>query len=205
MPDEPQLRCFVALDLPEPIRAEAERVQSELQKLDLFKGRYTAPDNIHLTLKFLGSIPLSTVEAVKSTLMNIHLNAPTIRLLSAGMFAPRIVWVKLEDADALQNAVDSALENHFKLETRLENQYSNGENKFAQEYIENRKQETIPDYSHVLQLGMTYDEVKKIRGNPKYIDKMNEPRRQFEMWTYPSDSITSRLYFENNMLVRIED
>ena len=119
MPDEPQLRCFVALDLPEPIRAEAERVQSELQKLDLFKGRYTAPDNIHLTLKFLGSIPLSTVEAVKSTLMNIHLNAPTIRLLSAGMFAPRIVWVKLEDADELQSAVDSALVNHFKPETRF--------------------------------------------------------------------------------------
>ena len=93
----------------------------------------------------------------------------------------------------------------FKLETRLESQYSDGENKFAQEYIENRKHETIPDYSHVLQLGMTYDEVKKIRGKPKYIDKMNEPRRQFEMWTYPTDSTISRLYFENNMLVRIEE
>jgi len=52
---------------------------------------------------------------------------------------------------------------------------------------------------------MTHAEVKKIRGLPKFIDKMNEPRRQFEMWTYPSDSITSRLYFENNMLMRIED
>ncbi len=93
----------------------------------------------------------------------------------------------------------------FKLEIRLESQYSDGENKFSQKYIENRKHETIPDYSHILQLGMTYDEVKKIRGNPKYIDKMNEPRRQFEMWTYPADSTTSRLYFENNMLVRIEE
>ena len=93
----------------------------------------------------------------------------------------------------------------FKLETRLKNQYSNGENKFAQEYIENRKHETIPDYSQVLQLGMTHVEVMKIRGNPKFIDKMNEPLHQFEMWTYPTDSITSRLYFENNMLMRIED
>jgi len=119
MPDEPQLRCFIALDLPEPIRAEAERVQLELQELNLFKGRYTAPDNIHLTLKFLGSIPLSTVEAVKSELMNIHLNAPTIRVISAGMFAPRIVWVKLEGADKLQGVVDSTLENYFKPETRF--------------------------------------------------------------------------------------
>jgi hypothetical protein len=93
----------------------------------------------------------------------------------------------------------------FKLERRLVNQYSDGKNKFSQEYIENRKHETIPDYSHVLQLGMNYDEVKKIRGKPKFIDKMNEPRRQFEMWTYPTDSTISRLYFENNMLVRIEE
>ena len=93
----------------------------------------------------------------------------------------------------------------IKMEIRLENQDSKGENQYAQEYIVNRKQETIPDFSQVLQLGMTHAEVKNIRGLPKFIDKMNEPRRQFEMWTYPSDSITSRLYFENNMLMRIED
>ena len=41
-------------------------------------------------------------------------------------------------------------------------------------------------------------------GIPKYTDNMNEPRRQFEMWTYTTDSTISRLYFENNMLMRIE-
>ena len=52
---------------------------------------------------------------------------------------------------------------------------------------------------------MTYEEVKKIKGLPKHIDTMNEPRRQFEMWTYPTDSTTFHLYFENNILVRIEE
>jgi len=47
--------------------------------------------------------------------------------------------------------------------------------------------------------------VTKIKGKPKNIDKLSEPRRQFEMWTYPTDSTTSHLYFENNMLVRIEE
>ena len=93
----------------------------------------------------------------------------------------------------------------IKMEIRLENQNSKGENQYAQDYIVKRKQETIPDFSQVLQLGMTHAEVKNIRGLPKFIDKMNEPLRQFEMWTYPSDSITSRLYFENNILMRIED
>ena len=51
---------------------------------------------------------------------------------------------------------------------------------------------------------MTYEEVKQIKGLPKHIDTMNEPRHQFELWTYSTDSTISRLYFENNMLVRIE-
>ena len=70
------------------------------------------------------------------------------------------------------------------------------------DYIIQRKKETIPE---ILQLGMTYEEVKQIKGLPKHISTMNEARRQFEMWTYPTDSITSHLYFENNMLVRIEE
>jgi len=102
----------------------------------------------------------------------------------------------------MENELDSYI---IKLETQLENQKSKDENQYARDYIIQRKKETIPDYSQILQLGMTYEEVKKIKGLPKHIDTMNEPRRQFEMWTYPTDSTTFRLYFENNMLVRIEE
>ena len=101
----------------------------------------------------------------------------------------------------MENKLDSYI---IKLETEMENQNSKGENLYAQDYIIQRKKETITDYSLILQLGMTYKEVKNIKGNPKYIDTINETRRQFEMWTYPTDSITTRLFFENNMLVRIE-
>ena len=101
----------------------------------------------------------------------------------------------------MANELDSYL---IKLELQLENQRSKSENQYAQDYIIQRKKETIPDYSQILQLGMTYEEVKQIKGLPKHIDTMNEPRRQFELWTYSTDSTISRLYFENNMLVRIE-
>ena len=99
----------------------------------------------------------------------------------------------------MENELDSYI---VKLELQLENQRSKSENQYAQDYIIQRKKETMPE---ILQLGMTYEEVKQIKGLPKHIGTMNEPRRQFEMWTYPTDSITSRLYFENNMLVRIEE
>ena len=102
----------------------------------------------------------------------------------------------------LTNELDPYL---VKLEAKIENQNTGGNKNYAEEYIKSRKQETIPDYTQIVQLGMTEKEVTKIKGKPKYIDKLSEPRHQFEMWTYPTDSITSRLYFENNMLVRIEE
>ena len=101
----------------------------------------------------------------------------------------------------MENELDSYI---IKLELQLENQRSKSENQYAQDYIIQRKKETIPDFSQILQLGMTYEEVKQIKGLPKHIDTMNEPHNQSELWTYPTDSTLYRLYFENNMLVRIE-
>ena len=87
----------------------------------------------------------------------------------------------------------------------MKNQNIGGKKNYAEEYIKSRKQETIPDYTQIVQLGMTEKEVIKIKGRPKYIDELSEARRQFKMSPYPTDSTTSRLYFENDMLVRIEE
>ena len=76
--------------------------------------------------------------------------------------------------------------------------------KFLGDKFEKRKQETMPNYSNILQLGMTSKEVEKIQGIPKFIDEIDEAHRHFEMWTYPNDLTTSHLYFDNNILIRIE-
>ena len=102
----------------------------------------------------------------------------------------------------LANELDSYV---IKLEMKLEDKRFTNKNQYTQEYILKKKQETITDYSQVLQIGMTFKEVRKIKGSPDYIDKLNESNRQFEMWTYSTDSKISRLFFENNMLVRIEN
>ena len=116
---EPHLRCFVALDLPEVIREEAVRVQGALRDLNLFHGRFTAAANVHLTLKFLGEIPETTVAVVRTALAGIRLSAPKVRLGGAGLFAPRIVWVKLDGANELQRAVDAAVAEVFEAESRF--------------------------------------------------------------------------------------
>jgi len=93
----------------------------------------------------------------------------------------------------------------IKLESQLENQKKDSENHLIQDYIENRQQETIPNYSHLIQLGMTYTEVEKRWGTPDIIDEMNDASRYFQMWTYSTETQISRLYFEDNKLVRIEE
>ena len=47
-------------------------------------------------------------------------------------------------------------------------------------------------------------EVKKIFGKPKYIDKIDDENILFEMWTYPIEAHVSRLYFENDILNKID-
>ena len=92
-----------------------------------------------------------------------------------------------------------------KLESQLENQNKDSISHFVQNYIENRQQETISDYSHILQLGMTYKEVEKRWGTPDIIDEMNTGNQYYQMWTYKTKIQISRLYFEGNKLVRIEE
>ncbi|SVD33991.1 uncharacterized protein METZ01_LOCUS386845, partial [marine metagenome] len=78
------LRCFVALDLPEAFREEAGRAQERLRELDLFQGKFTAPQNIHLTLKFLGEITHEQADGVRDALRNLKETTREVRLEGAG-------------------------------------------------------------------------------------------------------------------------
>jgi 2'-5' RNA ligase len=113
------LRCFVALDLPEAFREEAGRAQERLRELDLFQGKFTAPQNIHLTLKFLGEITNEQADGVRDALRNLKETTREVRLEGAGMFAPRIIWLKLAGANTLQERVDAALGDWFAPEPRF--------------------------------------------------------------------------------------
>ena len=102
MPNESsdeRLRLFVAIAIPETVRNELIAVQRELKPLALGDVRWTNAEQLHLTLKFLGNVLASSVEAVKQSLAAacaatapFHLRAEGI-----GFFPnerqPRVVWV----------------------------------------------------------------------------------------------------------------
>ena len=54
------MRCFIAIDIPEEIRAELANLQKKLAgQVDIRKGdvKWVEPEGMHLTLKFLGEVP----------------------------------------------------------------------------------------------------------------------------------------------------
>lgn len=47
------MRTFIAIELPKNIRDSLEKLQEQLKKSEA-DVKWVAPDNMHLTLKFLG-------------------------------------------------------------------------------------------------------------------------------------------------------
>lgn len=117
-----KIRSFICIDLPSEIVKELTRIQELLEKKQ-FTGKLTEPENLHLTLKFLGEIDKPTLQKVKERLNNLESEELNLRLSHAGTFRykgiPRIVWVKLLRADKIQKKIDNCLESIFPKEKRF--------------------------------------------------------------------------------------
>lgn len=92
------MRLFLAVELPAGVREVLARGLGQLRR-DLPPARWVRAEGVHLTLKFLGEQPETTVgrlgEVVPASLAGL---APvTVRLGGAGFFPddrrPRVAWV----------------------------------------------------------------------------------------------------------------
>jgi 2'-5' RNA ligase len=122
------LRTFVALDMPVEIKFA---LGDYLQPLKALRGRvsWVRPDNMHLTLKFLGDTPANRVEEIAAALREIASDSAVFSasVMGSGVFPntnyPRILWVGLEEKGgvllALVKAIDERMQQFgFKRETR---------------------------------------------------------------------------------------
>lgn len=111
------MRAFIAVDLPEELRAELGRWQEKLRK-SAREARWVRPEGIHLTLKFLGEIPSAQVDQISNILSTLPRIAPfEIRFEGFGFFPharrPRVLWVGIEPCPPLETLavqVDKSLE-----------------------------------------------------------------------------------------------
>jgi 2'-5' RNA ligase len=122
--EENATRTFIALDLPREIINEVERVQEELKKKNIFHGKLTEPENLHLTLKFLGEISLENVEKVKEKLKEVKFSKFDAYLGELGVFNQnyiKIVWIHIIEKKILelQKEIDEKLKDLFSKEQQF--------------------------------------------------------------------------------------
>ncbi|MFH1058775.1 MAG: RNA 2',3'-cyclic phosphodiesterase [Pseudomonadota bacterium] len=112
------MRLFVALELPEAVKAAAAGVMAELKQsgADL---KWVDPANLHLTLKFLGEVDPKRLDDITAALAQALAGQPALILTPAGAGAfpgrgrIQVVWLGLVGQAAalaaLAGRVESAL------------------------------------------------------------------------------------------------
>lgn len=112
-----QLRAFIAVDLPQTIQEAIEKQTSRLrQAMGEASIRWIPPQNIHLTLKFLGNISASHMDFLKQLL---HQTADShtpfdLQIGGIGSFPnsklPRVLWAGIHapaDLASLQKNIEA--------------------------------------------------------------------------------------------------
>lgn len=111
------LRLFVAIELPAEVRQALAGVQQDLRKrLPPKSVRWTKPEGIHVTLKFLGNTPAESVEAIVQGLEAAAAGFPPFSFTVAGFGCfpntrrPNVLWVGVpqvpKDLAGLQRATE---------------------------------------------------------------------------------------------------
>lgn len=99
------MRLFVALDIPEDVRAALMQYTAQLAKLCL-GARWVRIEGAHVTLKFIGEVPAERAEAIRLALAEVHALAPVdLHFAGLGFFPnpqrPRVFWAGIEGGPAL--------------------------------------------------------------------------------------------------------
>jgi RNA 2',3'-cyclic 3'-phosphodiesterase len=85
-------RLFIALPLPDSVRAELAGLLEPLRGVS-----WTRPEQLHLTLRFLGEVPAGCVERIEERLAAIRVEPFIIPVEGVGAFPPkgppRVIWV----------------------------------------------------------------------------------------------------------------
>ncbi len=114
-----RLRLFIALTLPEAVKDEIEKAQSDLRRaLRGGEVRWAKREQFHLTLRFLGSVAANRLVELEQVLQVVgrEFGPMALRASRIGFFprphSPRVVWAGVQDSNdrlrPLQAAVQSA-------------------------------------------------------------------------------------------------
>jgi 2'-5' RNA ligase len=114
-----QIRAFIAIELPEEVRAGLRQLQNKLKLATHPFVKWVAPEGIHLTLKFLGNISPQKVTEITKVMEEASQGFSPFKLevSEVGAFPnmrqPRVLWLglrgELDKLTAWQKRIDNGL------------------------------------------------------------------------------------------------
>ncbi len=96
------LRAFIAIEIPNEIKKEIASQTAGLHRVVAHSVRWVAPENIHLTLKFLGEISSTNIDFLAQALKTEASQHAPFEITVGGLGAfpntrrARVIWVGLE-------------------------------------------------------------------------------------------------------------
>jgi len=112
------IRSFIAIPLPEQTQQKIGEIIEQFEKGIHAQVRWVQPQNIHLTLKFLGDVSPSNLQYLKNILQAQadELQPFTFTIGGLGAFPdtrhPRVIWIGVKAPDVLYH-----LQSHIETET----------------------------------------------------------------------------------------
>jgi 2'-5' RNA ligase len=121
------LRTFVAIEVPEDISSSITHAIAPLRSLLADSVKWVKPDNIHITLKFLGDTPKERIVEIESALARATGGIGPMNVTVKGLGAfpdqrkPNVLWVGLECPPVI-----TELKEHMEIElSRLGFEFDN--------------------------------------------------------------------------------
>ena len=104
------MRLFVALQIPDSIRNEYAKLIDDLRRFDAKtakrKPKWVRPDNLHVTLKFIGHTDAGKLDSIRAALAKVRSpKAIQLQFGTIGFFPnasrPRVIWGGIEASENL--------------------------------------------------------------------------------------------------------
>ncbi len=108
----PSERFFIAIPLPDSLREELAALYEPARSF-----AWTQPEQLHLTLRFLGDVEAALIQPIESALAHVRVESFVLALAGVGAFPPRgaarVIWVGIGGShprlSQLRQRIDDAL------------------------------------------------------------------------------------------------
>lgn len=108
-------RLFIAIDLPEGLQESIARRSYDVREL-----RWSPPEQLHLTLAFIGKLPVDKMIALDDALSRIEFAPFELQFDRVGSFGNRTLWLGCGPSDPILALHEQIKDSLYQIEVAIE-------------------------------------------------------------------------------------